>query len=117
MIDKNVIDKFIFNTIRRSDMTTNNKLTRLRFNKLTDQDVWRTKPLFTDSGYRYAEIQKLTDTYLWTINSYPEDVLLVTGQDKDFHTLKVHIKNELKKLGCVFLDEVRMKNDKVSNEG
>ena len=84
-------------------MNTVDKPTRLRFTKLTDQDVWRTKPLFTASGYRYAEIQKQGENYNWHINSYPEDVTLVNGVSADFHVLKVNIKSELKKLamhGC-----------------
>lgn len=92
-------------------MNTVDKPTRLRFTKLSDQDIWRTKPLFTASGYRYAEIEKKGDNYNWKVNAYPDDTVLTSGTSQDFHSLKIQIKEELKKVGCVFMDEVRMKSD------
>lgn len=109
MIKKEIIDKFIFNTIRRNTMSGRDKPTRLRFAKLTDADIWRTKPIFTPDGHRYAEITKEGGNYNWMIASYPEDTQLLKGTSTDFHTLKTHIKSEMKKFGCVFLEEVRMK--------
>jgi hypothetical protein len=111
-LNVNIIEKFIFNTIKRNTMKSD-KPTRLRFAKLPEADVWRTKPVMSAQGFLYVEIVKTQDTgmYSYKIATYPSDTIIESEPGvADFHKLKVSIKTKLKGLGCAFLDEVRKKD-------